>query len=120
MANNVWHVLALVGRTVRDVESLVVRVWSVRVLGKLSEFVEAGEGWEAVSWPGNAGSVNAELTQLDLQAQYQELVPSIIAVLDATLKANHRELARHCFDVVEGLTLSVRLVSASALAHADQ
>ncbi|ORY60375.1 armadillo-type protein [Leucosporidium creatinivorum] len=86
MANNVPQLLELVERTVQDAESLSVKVWSVKVLGKLSEFIETKEGAES--------------------AKYQSLVPAIIAVLGQSLEAHDKESARQCFDVVEGLTLS--------------
>jgi hypothetical protein len=43
------QLLALLTRTLEDPESFSVRVWSIRALGKLSEFLEAGEDAEIVS-----------------------------------------------------------------------
>lgn len=49
MANHVSELLELFSKTLVDAESLGVRVWTVRALGKLSEFIEQGETAEIVS-----------------------------------------------------------------------
>ena len=49
IANHVPQLLELFNKTINDAESLNVRVWTVRALGKLSEFIEQGENTEIVS-----------------------------------------------------------------------
>lgn len=46
--NQIPALLQLLSKTVADPESLVVKVWSIRALGKLSEFLEEGEDAEIV------------------------------------------------------------------------
>ena len=48
-SNQIPALLQLLGKTVADPESLTVRTWSVRSLGKLAEYVEPGEEHEIVS-----------------------------------------------------------------------
>lgn len=48
IANHIPQLLDLFHRTLADPESLNVRVWTVRSLGKLSEFIEQGETNEIV------------------------------------------------------------------------
>ncbi|KAG0653596.1 hypothetical protein C6P46_002390, partial [Rhodotorula mucilaginosa] len=45
-SNQIPALLQLLGKTVADPESLTVRTWSVRSLGKLAEYVEPGEEHE--------------------------------------------------------------------------
>lgn len=47
--NHIPALLTLLAKTVADPESLTVRTWSVRALGKLAEYVEPGEQYEIVS-----------------------------------------------------------------------
>lgn len=49
ITGNVQELLALFSKTLGDVESLGVRVWTIRALGKLSEYIEVGEDAEIVS-----------------------------------------------------------------------
>lgn len=49
IANHIPQLLQLFNKTLNDSESLGVRVWTVRALGKLSEFIEQGENQEIVS-----------------------------------------------------------------------
>ncbi|KAM0786714.1 hypothetical protein ACM66B_002156 [Microbotryomycetes sp. NB124-2] len=86
LRNHVTQLLDLFNRTLADAESLNVRVWTVRSLGKLSEFIEQGE--------------TAEITA------FQSLVPGIIGVLSQTLEANDEAAAKSGFEVLESLTLA--------------
>lgn len=47
-SNSIAQLLDLLSKTLADTESLNVRVWSVRSLGKLAEFIEQGEDAEIV------------------------------------------------------------------------
>jgi len=49
--NQIPALLQLLSKTLADPESLAVRVWSIRSLGKLAEFVESGEDQEIVRRP---------------------------------------------------------------------
>ncbi|KAK4047505.1 hypothetical protein OIO90_006147 [Microbotryomycetes sp. JL221] len=86
IANHVPQLLELFNRTLADAESLNVRVWTLRALGKLSEFIEQGE--------------TAEITA------FQSLVPGIIGVLSQTLEADDEVAVKSGFEVLEGLTLA--------------
>lgn len=48
--NQIPALLQLLSKTIADPESLSVRTWTVRSLGKLAEYVEPGEEQEIVSW----------------------------------------------------------------------
>lgn len=50
-SHQIPQLLDLLSKTLADAESLNVRIWSVRSLGKLSEFIEQGEDAEIVSRP---------------------------------------------------------------------
>lgn len=52
IANHIPQLLELFSKTLADPESLGVRVWTVRALGKLSEFIEQSETAEIVSLLG--------------------------------------------------------------------
>ncbi|GAA6058985.1 hypothetical protein JCM10212_001695 [Sporobolomyces blumeae] len=80
------QLLELLTRTLADPESLSVRVWSIRALGKLSEFLEAGE--------------DAEI------AAFQNLIPGIVQVLQTTLEESDEGSAKSIFEMLETLTLS--------------
>ncbi|GAA5895652.1 uncharacterized protein JCM6883_001576 [Sporobolomyces salmoneus] len=80
------QLLALLTRTLDDPESFSVRVWSIRALGKLSEFLEAGE--------------DAEITA------FQNLIPSIVSVLSTSLEQTDEASAKSIFEMLESLTLS--------------
>ncbi|KAK4049598.1 hypothetical protein OIV83_004096 [Microbotryomycetes sp. JL201] len=86
LRNHVTQLLDLFNRTLADADSLNVRVWTVRSLGKLSEFIEQGE--------------TAEISA------FQSLVPGIIGVLSQTLEANDEAAAKSGFEVLESLTLA--------------
>lgn len=87
------HILALLQlftTSIADPESLTVRVWTLRALGKLSEYIETGE--------------DAEI------AGFQALVPAIVGVLGQTLDAEDDAAVKHGFEVLEGLSLAVCFV----------
>lgn len=48
ITGNVTQLLELLRKTLGDAESLGVRIWTVRSLGKLSEYIEVGEDPEIV------------------------------------------------------------------------
>ncbi|KAM0750744.1 ARM repeat-containing protein [Meredithblackwellia eburnea MCA 4105] len=66
--------------------SLLVRVWTVRALGKLSEFIEDNETQEI--------------------AAFQSLVPGMVGVIQHALEASDEDAAKHGLEVIEGLTLA--------------
>ncbi|GAA5927116.1 uncharacterized protein JCM15063_000459 [Sporobolomyces koalae] len=80
------QLLQLLTRTLSDPESFNVRVWSIRALGKLSEFLEAGE--------------DAEISA------FQALIPAIVAVLSTSLEESDEASAKSIFEMIESLTLS--------------
>ncbi|GAA5874928.1 hypothetical protein JCM1840_007153 [Sporobolomyces johnsonii] len=84
--NQIPQLLELLSRTLNDAESLSVRVWSIRALGKLAEFLEAGE--------------DAEI------AAFQNLIPPIFNVLQQTLDAADEGSAKSIFEMIESITLS--------------
>lgn len=98
-------------------DSMGVRVWTVRALGKVSEFIEVGEDAEIVS----LGALRKERAPIDaslyfLQAGFQALVPGIVQVVSQTLEASDEAGAKSVFEVLEGLTLSVSFCSTVARA----
>ncbi|GAA5839614.1 hypothetical protein JCM9279_005998 [Rhodotorula babjevae] len=84
--NQIPALLQLLTKTLADPESLAVRVWSIRSLGKLAEFVESGE--------------DQEITAL------QNLVPGVVQVLQATLEAGDESSTKSIFEFIENITLS--------------
>lgn len=84
---HVLGLLQLFARTLSD-ESLAVRVFTLRAVGKLAEYIEVGE--------------DAEI------AACQSLVPSIVAVLNQTLVESNDNAIKTSFEVLEGLSLAVR------------
>ncbi|BGP41297.1 hypothetical protein JCM10449v2_005274 [Rhodotorula kratochvilovae] len=84
--NQIPALLQLLTKTLADQESLPVRVWSIRALGKLSEFVEVGEEQEI--------------------ATLQGLVPGVVQVLQATLEAGDESSTKSIFEFIENITLS--------------
>ncbi|KAI5478132.1 hypothetical protein MNV49_005396 [Pseudohyphozyma bogoriensis] len=86
IAGHIPQLLDLFSKTLVDAESLNVRVWTIRALGKLSEFIEQGE--------------TAEITA------FQSLIPGIVNVLSQSLEANDESSAKSGFEVIENLTLS--------------
>lgn len=99
------QLLALLTRTLNDPESMGVRVWSIRALGKLSEFLEVGEDAEIVSALLSHGFVMST-HRFSLQAAFQNLVPSIVNVLSAALEESDEASAKSIFEMIESLTLS--------------
>ncbi|GAA6036695.1 hypothetical protein JCM8097_003433 [Rhodosporidiobolus ruineniae] len=85
-ANQIPALLELFAKTVQDAESLNVRVWTIRALGKLAEFLEAGEDREI--------------------AAFQALIPNVVAVLQQTLEATDEASAKSIFEFFEGIVLS--------------
>lgn len=49
IGGQIHGLLELFKKTLGDAESLGVRVWTIRSLGKLAEYIEAGEDAEIVS-----------------------------------------------------------------------
>ncbi|GAA5827495.1 hypothetical protein JCM11251_003835 [Rhodosporidiobolus azoricus] len=84
--NQIPAIIELLSKTLQDPESLAVRVWTVRALGKLSEFLEAGEDKEI--------------------AAFQGLIPGVVAVLQQALEAGDESSAKSVFEFFEGVVLS--------------
>ncbi|KAK4700212.1 importin-4, partial [Phenoliferia sp. Uapishka_3] len=84
--HHISEFLVLFGKTLQDPESLSVRVWTVRALGKLSEFIEPDEATEI--------------------AGFQALVPGIVSVIQHSLEASDEASAKSGLEVIEGLTLA--------------
>ncbi|SCV70350.1 BQ2448_1744 [Microbotryum intermedium] len=84
--NYIPLLMELFSKTLVDSESLMVRVWTVRSLGRLAEYIERSE--------------EAEI------AAFQSLVPGIVGVLSQTLEAGDETAAKEGFEVVEGLMLA--------------
>ncbi|GAA5999843.1 uncharacterized protein JCM10292_003769 [Rhodotorula paludigena] len=84
--NQIPMLLQLFTKTIADQESLAVRVWSIKALGKLSEFIEAGEDQEI--------------------AAMQNLVPNVVQVLQACLEAGDEPSTKSVFEFIENITLS--------------
>ncbi|GAA5974435.1 hypothetical protein JCM11641_003210 [Rhodosporidiobolus odoratus] len=84
--NQIPALMELLAKTLADPESLNVRVWSIRALGKLAEFLEAGEDREI--------------------AAFQGLIPGVVAVLQSALDAEDESSAKSIFEFFEGITLS--------------
>jgi len=100
------QLLALLTRTLNDPESMGVRVWSIRALGKLSEFLEVGEDAEIVSTFPLLATCYVYSPTFVLQAAFQNLVPSIVNVLSAALEESDEASAKSIFEMIESLTLS--------------
>lgn len=83
---HVMTLLQLFARTIGD-ETLAVRVWTLRGLGKVAEYIEIGE-------------------EEDI-AMFQSLVPAIVGVLSQTLEADDEAAVKAGFEVLEGLALAV-------------
>lgn len=124
IANHIPQIMELLSKTLADPESLGVRVWSVRALGKLAEFIESGEDAEIVrrclglgrsgrKWGGEA---NAGICS---QAAFQSLVPGIVSVISQTLEAGDEDAVKFGFEVIENLTLVVRGSLHSSLSAFD-
>ena len=67
---------------------MVVRVYSVRIIGKMAEYVESSDEHDLVT--------------------LQALVPGVVDVCAATMAADDDESIRHVFDVIDTLNFSVR------------
>ncbi|GAA5849155.1 hypothetical protein JCM8547_006464 [Rhodosporidiobolus lusitaniae] len=84
--NQIPAILGLLTKTLQDAESLQVRVWSIKALGKLAEFLEAEEANEV--------------------ATFQTLIPGVVAVLQQTLEEGDEASAKSIFEFFEGITLA--------------
>lgn len=111
--NQIPALLQLLSKTLADPESLAVRVWSIRALGKLSEFVESGEEQEIVRAPSPLPTLVVGLLTLRhlQQSALQNLIPGVVQVLQATLEAGDESSTKSIFEFIENITLSVRLPS---------
>lgn len=109
--NQIPALLQLLSKTLADPESLAVRVWSIRALGKLSEFVESGEEQEIVRAPSPLPTLVVGLLTLRhlQQSALQNLVPGVVQVLQATLEAGDESSTKSIFEFIENITLSVRI-----------
>lgn len=113
-STNVPQLLELLGKLVQDSDSLDVSVWAVRTLGKLSEWTGEGNSAEVVS--SALIYFRSSLTHPP-QTTFQALIPSMLAVLARALEAGDKASARSCFDVLEGLTLSVSCPSSRSISQ---
>lgn len=77
------RVYELFGQTIRDPESIEVRISTVRALGTLAQFIE-----------------NDDKPFIRI---FQNLFPSMIAVLRDCVTSANTDGARHCFDQIETL-----------------
>ncbi|BGP33234.1 hypothetical protein JCM10296v2_005028 [Rhodotorula toruloides] len=84
--NQIPALLQLLSKTVGDPESLVVKVWSIKALGKLSEFLEEGE--------------DAEISTV------QGLIPAVVQVLQQALDNSDESSTKSIFEFIEQITLS--------------
>ncbi|BGP17525.1 hypothetical protein JCM10213v2_005558 [Rhodosporidiobolus nylandii] len=84
--NQIPALMELLAKTLQDPESLNVRVWSIRALGKLAEFLETGEDKEI--------------------AAFQSLIPGVVAVLQSALDAADESSAKSIFEFFESIVLS--------------
>ncbi|POY75272.1 hypothetical protein BMF94_1642 [Rhodotorula taiwanensis] len=84
--NHIPALLTLLAKTVADPESLTVRTWSVRALGKLAEYVEPGEQYEISALQG--------------------MIPSVVQVLQQALEANDEPAAKSIFEFFDTVSLS--------------
>ncbi|GAA6010123.1 hypothetical protein JCM10207_007571 [Rhodosporidiobolus poonsookiae] len=85
-ATQIPQLLELLSKTLQDPESLAVKVWTIRALGKLAEFLEAEEQREI--------------------AVFQGLIPGVVAVLQQALDAADESSAKSIFEFFEGIVLS--------------
>ena len=85
VTGNVAAMLSLLQSSLSS-ESIGARVWTIRALGKLSEYIEVGEDREI--------------------AAFQSIIPAIVEVLSISLEATDEASAKSIFEVIEGLTLS--------------
>lgn len=76
----------LLGTTITEQNSLSIRVLSVRVLGKMLDYVEA--------------------TDSDDIATLQALIPALVSVCQAALASDDDDAIQKVFDVMDGLSLS--------------
>lgn len=91
----VLQLIQLLASKLNDPESFKVRIWTIRTLGKLSDFIELGENEE-------------------IQA-FQSLIPGIVGVIQEALNQNDESAAKSGFEVIEVLTLSVSLIPSCLL-----
>lgn len=80
------QLLQMFRKTIVDPESLAVRVWTVRSIGKVQEYIEAEQHNEV---------------QI-----VQELVPGMMGVIHQCLEESEENHLKSCFDIIETLTLA--------------